>query len=39
MPKKYILDAETVLIKLERMAYELVENNLDEEYYPGWHKR
>ncbi|MBA4167260.1 MAG: phosphoribosyltransferase [Chitinophagaceae bacterium] len=31
MPRKYILDAETVAIKLERMAYELIENNLDEE--------
>jgi len=30
MPKKYILDAETVNIKLERMAYELLENNLEE---------
>jgi pyrimidine operon attenuation protein/uracil phosphoribosyltransferase len=30
MPKKYILDAETVSIKLERMAYELLENNLEE---------
>lgn len=30
MPRKYILDAETVSMKLERMAYELVENNLDE---------
>jgi pyrimidine operon attenuation protein/uracil phosphoribosyltransferase len=31
MPRKYILNAETVNIKLERMAYELVENNLDEQ--------
>jgi pyrimidine operon attenuation protein/uracil phosphoribosyltransferase len=30
MPRKYILDGETVSMKLERMAYELVENNLEE---------
>ncbi|MEO8583771.1 MAG: phosphoribosyltransferase family protein [Flavitalea sp.] len=30
MPKKYILDGETVRIKLERMAFEVVENNIDE---------
>ena len=31
MPRKYILDAETVSMKLERMAYELLENNIDEQ--------
>lgn len=30
MSKKYILDADTAARKLERMAYEIVENNLDE---------
>ena len=31
MPKNYILDQPTAARKLERMAYEIVENNLDEE--------
>lgn len=32
MAKNYILDAETVEMKLQRMAYEIVENNLDENH-------
>ena len=32
MARKYILDKETVLMKLERMAYEIIENNLEEEH-------
>ena len=30
MPKNYILDEGTIAKKLHRMAYEIVENNLDE---------
>lgn len=32
MAKNYILDAETVEMKLRRMAYEIVENNLGENH-------
>lgn len=32
MAKNYILDAETVEMKLQRMAYEIIENNLDESH-------
>jgi len=32
MSKKYILDADTAARKLERIAYEIVENNLDEQH-------
>ena len=31
MSRNYILDKETVARKLQRMAYEIVENNLDEQ--------
>src|SRR5690606_37829679 len=30
MAKNHILDSETVDMKLQRMAYEIIENNLDE---------
>lgn len=32
MARKDILDAETVNMKLHRMAFEIIENNLEEEY-------
>lgn len=32
MAKNYILDAETVAMKLQRMAYEIIENNLGENH-------
>jgi pyrimidine operon attenuation protein/uracil phosphoribosyltransferase len=32
MARNYILDQETVARKLQRIAYEIIENNLDEKY-------
>ncbi len=32
MARNYILDKEAVARKLQRMAYEIVENNLDEKH-------